>query len=304
MTPFSSEPAKNKDKTHYFSDWVQGYWRANDWNLSANELLAFAKQHVELGVTTIDHASIYGNPSCESLFGESLKLAPELRHQIQIVTKCGIQLNTSNDHRVSHYTSTATDITDSVEQSLRRLNTDHIDALLIHRPDFLMDADEIACAFDRLKQQGKVLSFGVSNFSTSQFSLLESRLDFPLVTNQVEINPVNFEVIHDGTLDQLQQKRIRPMAWSCLAGGAIFSGETEQLKRLRATLNQVAEEHNRNSIESIIFAWIRALPSDPILILGSGKIQRIESALESESITLTREQWYRIWQASKGHSVP
>jgi predicted oxidoreductase len=304
MPHSAAEQAKHKDNNLHFSDWVQGYWRANDWKLSANELLTFIKQHLELGVTTVDHASIYGNPSCESLFGESLKLAPELREKMQIVTKCGIQLNTNKDHRVSHYTSTAGDITKSVEQSLTRLNTDHIDALLIHRPDFLMDADEIASAFDQLKQQGKVLNFGVSNFSSSQFSLLESRLDFPLVTNQVEINPVNFEVIHDGTLDQLQQKRIRPMAWSCLAGGALFNGESEQIKRLRSTLNQVAEEHDHCNIESIIFAWIRALPSNPMLILGSGKIQRLESALESKSITLTREQWYRIWQASKGHPVP
>jgi predicted oxidoreductase len=286
------------------SNWIQGYWRANDWNYTSQQLLTFLKQHLELGISTVDHANIYGNPSCESLFGQALELDPSVRDKLQIISKCGIHLNHNNDDKVSHYTSTKDDIISSVETSLERLNTDYLDVLLIHRPDFLMDVDEMADTFEQLKRNGKVAHFGVSNFSPSQFCLLQSRLEDPLVTNQVEINPVNFDAAHDGTLDQLQQLKVRPMAWSCLAGGTIFDGTTEQLIRLRATLETIAEELNCDSIEQVIFAWIRALPSKPMLILGSGKIERAITAIESEKLVLSREQWYRIWVASKGHSVP
>lgn len=176
--------------------------------------------------------------------------------------------------------------------------------LLIHRPDALMDADEVDHAFSSLKDQGKVLHFGVSNFTPSQFSLLQSRLDFQLVTNQVEINPINFGVVDDGTLDLLQQLRIRPMAWSCLAGGELFNGQTEQAVRLRAELLAIAQEVGAESVDQVIYAWVRQLPSKPLAIIGSGKIERVRSALASQKIQLTREQWYRIWVASKGHGVP
>ena len=179
-----------------------------------------------------------------------------------------------------------------------------MDVLLIHRPDVLMDADEVAEAFTELHKVGKVKHFGVSNFSPRQLELLQSRLGKPLVTNQVEINPLNFEVAHDGTLDQLQMNRIRPMSWSCLGGGSIFTGNTKQAVRVREELEAIRIEVGANSIDQVIYAWVRRLPSNPLAIIGSGKIERVQAAVDSLKIELTREQWYRVWVASKGHGVP
>ncbi|ELB2074260.1 aldo/keto reductase family oxidoreductase [Vibrio parahaemolyticus] len=289
-----------------FSELVQGYWRAADWGMTAQERLSFLKQHIELGITTVDHADIYGNYECEALFGEALALDKSVRDQIQIVTKCDINLcgDKTPERKINHYDTSSAHIYQSVNNSLERLNVDEIDVLLIHRPDVLMDADEVAEAFTELHKVGKVKHFGVSNFTPPQFELLQSRLGKPLVTNQVEINPLNFEVAHDGTLDQMQMLRTRPMAWSCLGGGSIFSGESEQSIRVRNELEAIREEVGATSIDQVIYAWVRRLPSKPIPIIGSGKIERVQTAVNALNIELTREQWYRVWVASKGHGVP
>ncbi|MBY7904633.1 aldo/keto reductase family oxidoreductase [Vibrio fluvialis] len=289
-----------------FSELVQGYWRLGEWGMTAQERLTFLKQHLELGITTVDHADIYGNYECEQLFGEALALEPSLREQLQIVTKCDIKLCSAKfpERKINHYDTSAAHIYQSVNNSLERLRVNEIDVLLIHRPDVLMDADEVAEAFTELHKVGKVKHFGVSNFSPAQFELLQSRLGKPLVTNQVEINPLNFDVAHDGTLDQMQMLRTRPMAWSCLGGGAIFNVDSEQAQRVRAVLEELREELGAESIDQVIYAWVRALPSKPLPIIGSGKIERVQAAVEALDLTLSREQWYRVWVASKGHGVP
>ncbi len=289
-----------------FSELVQGYWRMTEWGMAPQERLTFLKQHVEMGVTTVDHADIYGNYECEKLFGEALALDKSMRDQIQIVTKCDIHLcgDKTPQRKINHYDTSKSHIIQSVENSLTHLNVDNIDVLLIHRPDALMDADEVAEAFSELKSSGKVNYFGVSNHSPSQFELLQSRLDAPLVTNQVEINPLNFDVVHDGTLDQMQLKRTRPMAWSCLAGGSLLFGDSEQQLRVRSELEAIKEETGAQSIDQVIYAWVCRLPSKPLPIIGSGKIERVQSAVDALKIKLTREQWYRVWVASKGHGVP
>ncbi|MHC6529619.1 aldo/keto reductase [Vibrio proteolyticus] len=289
-----------------FSELVQGYWRLAEWGMTPQQRLTFLKQHIELGITTVDHADIYGNYQCEQLFGEALQLNQVVREQIQIVTKCDIKLCSDQfpQRRINHYDTSASHIYESVNNSLQRLGVDEIDVLLIHRPDVLMNADEVAEAFTELHKVGKVKHFGVSNFSPRQFELLQSRVSKALVTNQVEINPLNFEVAHDGTLDQMQTLRTRPMAWSCLGGGSIFSGETEQSARVRAELEAIREEVGAKSIDQVIYAWVRRLPSNPLPIIGSGKIERVESAVAALDIELTREQWFRVWVASKGHGVP
>ncbi|ELX7500302.1 aldo/keto reductase family oxidoreductase [Vibrio fluvialis] len=289
-----------------FSELVQGYWRLGEWGMTAQERLTFLKQHLELGITTVDHADIYGNYECEQLFGEALALEPSLREQLQIVTKCDIKLCSAKfpERKINHYDTSAAHIYQSVNNSLERLRVNEIDVLLIHRPDVLMDADEVAEAFTELHKVGKVKHFGVSNFSPAQFELLQSRLGKPLVTNQVEINPLNFDVAHDGTLDQMQMLRTRPMAWSCLGGGAIFNGDSEQAQRVRAVLEELREELGAESIDQVIYAWVRALPSKPLPIIGSGKIERVQAAVDALGLTLSREQWYRVWVASKGHGVP
>ncbi|WP_434763758.1 aldo/keto reductase [Vibrio fortis] len=289
-----------------FSELVQGYWRMAEWGMTPQQRLTFLKQHIDLGITTVDHADIYGNYQCEKLFGEALALEPSVREQIQIVTKCDINLcgDHTPDRKINHYDTSAQHIYQSVNNSLERLGVDEIDVLLIHRPDVLMDADEVAEAFSELYKIGKVKHFGVSNFMPRQLELLQSRLGKPLVTNQVEINPLNFEVAHDGTLDQLQMNRIRPMAWSCLAGGELFTGKSEQAVRVRNELEAIRKEIGAASIDQVIYAWVRRLPSKPLPIIGSGKIERVQTAIDALNIELTREQWYRVWVASKGHGVP
>ncbi|EFG4811304.1 aldo/keto reductase family oxidoreductase [Escherichia coli] len=249
-----------------FSRFVMGYWRLMDWNMSARQLVSFIEEHLDLGVTTVDHADIYGGYQCEAAFGEALKLAPLLRERMEIVSKCGIATTAREENVIGHYITDRDHIIKSAEQSLINLATDHLDLLLIHRPDPLMDADEVADAFKHLHQSGKVRHFGVSNFTPAQFALLQSRLPFTLATNQVEISPVHQPLLLDGTLDQLQQLRVRPMAWSCLGGGRLFNDDYFQ--PLRDELAVVAEELNAGSIEQVVYAWVLRLPSQPLPIIG------------------------------------
>jgi len=285
-----------------FSRFVMGYWRLMDWNMSPVQLADFIEEHLDLGITTVDHADIYGGYQCEAAFGEALKRAPALRERMEIVTKCGIATTAKPEHALGHYITDSAHIVKSAEQSLINLATDRIDLLLIHRPDPLMDADEVAEAFLTLHQSGKVRHFGVSNFTPAQFALLQSRLPFTLATNQVEISPVHQPLLLDGTLDQLQQLRIRPMAWSCLGGGRLFNDE--EFQQLRYELETVARELNAESIEQVVYAWILCLPSKPLPIIGSGKIERVRAALVAEELDMTRQQWFRIRKAALGYDVP
>ncbi|ELY6228488.1 aldo/keto reductase family oxidoreductase [Cronobacter malonaticus] len=285
-----------------FSRLVMGYWRLMEWNYSARELVGFIEQHLDLGITTVDHADIYGNYQCEAAFGEVLRLAPHLRDKMEIVTKCGIATTAKPENAIGHYITDRGHIVQSAENSLRHLHTDVLDLLLIHRPDPLMDADEIAEAFLDLHKSGKVRHFGVSNFTPAQFSLLQSRLPFTLATNQVEISPLHQPLLLDGTLDLLQQLRIRPMAWSCLGGGRLFSDES--FGPLRAELQQVAEETGAQTIEQVVYAWVMRLPSRPLPIIGSGKIERVQSAVGALSLEMSRQQWFRIRKAALGYDVP
>jgi len=294
-------------ESHFtFSEFVAGFWRMESWDMTPMQRLNLIEQYLELGVTTMDHADIYGQYQCETLFGEALALKPALRQQMQIVSKCGIKpaFACRPERYVNHYDTSSEHIIASVEHSLKQLNTDYLDLLLIHRPDPLMDADAVAEAFKILKQAGKVQHFGVSNFTNAQFFLLQSRLDAPLVTNQVELSPLAMSTLHDGTLDLCQQRRIRPMAWSCLAGGKIFETTNPQAVRLHQTLKLIAEQVGAQDISQVIYAWVRMLPSRPVPLIGSGNIERIKSAVASNEIQLDRQQWFSIWQASMGHSVP
>lgn len=285
-----------------FSRLVMGYWRLMEWNMSAPQLTSFIEEHVDLGITTADHADIYGGYQCEAAFGEAMRLAPHLRQKMEIVTKCGIATTAKPDHALGHYITDKPHIISSAEKSLQNLATDYLDLLLIHRPDPLMDADEVAEAFTMLHQSGKVRHFGVSNFTPAQFSLLQSRLPFTLATNQVEISPVHQPTILDGTLDQCQQLRVHPMAWSCLGGGSLFNDEAFQ--PLRDELQAVANEMGAETIEQVVYAWVMRLPSKPLPIIGSGKIERVRSAIHSLSLDMSRQQWFRIRKAALGYDVP
>lgn len=285
-----------------FSRLVMGYWRLMEWQMSAQQLTTFIGQHLALGITTVDHADIYGDYQCEAAFGAALRLNPSLRQQLELVTKCGIATTAKPENSLGHYITDGDHIIRSAETSLRHFSTDYLDLLLIHRPDPLMDADEIAEAFSALHQSGKVRHFGVSNFTPAQFALLQSRLPFTLATNQVEISPLCQDTLLDGTLDQCQQLRMKPMAWSCLGGGRLFS--EEKFAPLRAELRVVAEETGAESIEQVVYAWIMRLPSLPLPIIGSGKIERVRAAQQALNLQMSRQQWFRIRKAALGYDVP
>lgn len=276
-----------------------------EWQQSPQETLALIQQCVELGVTTFDHADIYGNYTCEELFGTALQASPQLRSQIQLISKCGIKLVSQNRpaHQLKHYDTSRDHILTSVDHSLQALQTDYLDVLLIHRPDPLMDADEVAEVFSQLKQAGKVLHFGVSNFSPSQLDLLASRLAFPLVTNQIEISVMHLDAFTDGTLDQCQRLKIAPMAWSPFAGGQLFQGQTPKAVRVRQAVEAIAQSLGA-SLDQVALAWLLTYPAQIVPILGTGNLDRIRRAVEAENLKLSREQWFTLWTASTGVNVP
>lgn len=282
---------------------VAGVWRMASWNWSPQERLRWIEQCLELGVTSFDHADIYGGYTVEALFGEALDIEPSLRARMQLVTKCGIQLRAASrpGTRVKHYDSSARHIVRSVEQSLVHLRTDHVELLLLHRPDPLLDADEVAAAFDLLRTQGKVLAFGVSNYTPAQFELLAART--PLVTNQVECSPLHLAPIYDGTLDQAQRRHARPMIWSPLAGGALFTSDAEDAMRVRGALTAIGAQYGV-SPATIAFAWLMRLPSRPYPIAGSRRIDAMREAVAATSIRLDTQEWTDILVAATGKDVP
>ncbi|MGD6794576.1 aldo/keto reductase [Metabacillus indicus] len=288
-----------------FSRIVHGLWRLSDWNMSNEEVLQLIEDCLEAGITTFDHADIYGNYTCEKLFGDALALKPELREKMEIVTKCGIKLVSDNrpDHGIKSYDTSKDHILESVDKSLENFRTDYIDVLLIHRPDPYMNPAEVAEAFKQLKKEGKVRHFGVSNFKRSQLKMLQSYLDFPLVTNQIELSASQLENFEDGTLDLCQEERMAPMAWSPLAGGSIFSAENERAENLRSTLERIAGEIGAGGIDEVLYAWLISHPAGIMPIVGSGKMNRIQSAIRALDLKLTREQWFDILQVSMGHEV-
>lgn len=296
------ERVKLQDDMH-FSRIIHGQWRLADWQYSDQQVLQLIEQCLELGITTIDTADIYGQYTCEKLLGRALSLKPQLREQLEIVTKCGIKLTSRDDVNLNHYDSSKQHILESVHTSLKNMRTEYIDVLLIHRPDVLTNPAEVAEAFSELKQAGKVKYFGVSNFTPSQISMLQAHLDMPLVTNQVELSVLERSQFENGTLDQSLERRMPPMAWSPLAGGRIFTSEDPQAVRVRAILEKIAAEIGASSIDQVMYAWLLKHPAKIMPIVGSGKIERIQSAVAALSLSLTREQWYEIWVASRGKQV-
>lgn len=285
-----------------FSSIVLGLWRLVDWQMTPVQRLSFLQQALELGVSTIDQADIYGDYQSEACLGEAFALQPSLRDRLQIVTKCGIKLVSAKRpaHRLQHYDTSREHIIASVENSLRAMRIETVDLLLIHRPDPLMQADELAKTFQELQQAGKVKNFGASNFTVSQFELLASR--FPLVTNQIEFSLLHLAPLHDGTLDQCQRLRIAPMIWSALSGGKLFSGDDERAVRVRSVLSEIAAKHEV-SMTTIAIAWILQHPSTPAVLTGSGRIAVIEETVAATKIKLSREEWFDLWCAAMGRGV-
>jgi len=281
---------------------VAGLWRIVGWQLSVQERVRWIEQALELGIDSFDHADIYGDYQAEAQFGEALKAAPALRQRMQLVSKCGIRLRSAQRaYRINYYDTSAAYVRAQVEQSLRNLHTEQLELVLIHRPDYLMDAAALADTFATLTREGKVAYWGASNHSTSQFALLHQH--HPLITNQVELSPLQMDALDDGTLDQAQQLGLRPMIWSPLGGGRLFTGDDEQALRVRAEMTRIAERYSI-SLTTLAFAWALRHPSRPYVITGSGRIDGLREAVAALDVQLDAEDWYAIWTASKGHSVP
>ncbi len=288
----------------YLSRIVSGVMNWGVWghDLSAKAMLTLIKESIELGITSFDHADIYGHYTTEETFGKALKTQPSLRSEMQIVTKCGIKLTTPNrpNNKIKSYELSAGYIVKSVEQSLRNLNTDYIDLLLIHRPSPLMNPFEIEEAFDLLRKVGKVKYFGVSNFTPTQFDMLNWH--FPLVTNQVEASILNTTPFFDGTFDQCLKHNIRPMIWSPLAGGKIFKENSETAKAVRKVTVRLAEKHDCD-LDQVLLAFLLKHPAKLRPIVGTVKVERLKNAVEALDIDLTTEEWFELLEAGRGMEV-
>ncbi len=233
---------------------VMGCMRIADSNLTENELLDLVEKCLDMGVTSIDHAPVYGGYTCEKIFGDAvLRKRPELRDKMQLITKAGIVCPGHYGNKTIYYNSTKEEILKEMDESLEKLGTDHVDLLLIHRPDPLADPAETADALETVVKQGKALNIGVSNFLPSQMTMLQSYLNIPLVTNQMELSVKNTENFFNGVVDDAFTRRIPLMAWSPLGGGDVFKSTDEKFVRLRTVLTAIAEEH-KTTIDAVIYA--------------------------------------------------
>ena len=226
---------------------------------------------------------------------------------MQIVTKCGIYVPCKfhPQRTVAHYNAEGVRIIKSAEKSLRFLGVEALDLLLVHRPDWLTGIDETAEGLNQLLKDGKIRSAGVSNYNIHQFEALNSRMDQPLVTNQVEFSLLHMDPVYDGVFDQCQRLRIKPMAWSPLAGGRLMSADADgAAARLRVKAAELAPKYGGASLDQLAYAWILAHPSHPLPVIGTNKIERIRAVAQAAEIHLEREDWYALWEAAKGHGVP
>ncbi len=283
---------------------ILGFWRLQ--NVSVKQITQLLNKSLDAGINTIDQADIYGNYTSQNILGRAFKADKNIRKKFKIIGKAGIVLNSkpNSDYKISYYDTSREHIVESVNQTLKDLGTDYLDCLLIHRPDQLMNPYDVDSTFQKLRREGKVLHFGVSNFTPSQFDMMQQCMRTPLEFNQIEFSALHFEPLFDGTLDQCIKKQIAPLAWSPLAGGSIFNGTDEQSVRVRTTMNDIAHELGGIGLDAIALAWILKHPSKVHPIIGTMKVERIESALRAHSVNLSNEQWYRILTASQGHAVP
>lgn len=285
---------------------VHGYWRLKQWNLTAQQLLRLTEQVFELGIRTFDHAACYGSFTNEEAFGQALKLKPSLRQQITLVTKCGIlfpnqEFPTINSH---YYDNSYQHIIASAERSIEKMQCEYLDLLLIHRLSPCVDPEQVAQAFEELHRSGKVRFFGVSNYTPSKFSMLQSYVTQPLITNQIEISPLHLQPFNDGTLDYLMEKRIRPMAWSPLAGGELFNKDNPAGVRVRKTLLDIGQRFNESHLDTLAFAWLLSHPAKITPVIGSGELRRIKRAVDALSIRFSEQEWIEVYKAAQGHDIP
>jgi predicted oxidoreductase len=272
-----------------------GHWGKN---FTPKEMAFLMNQCVELGLSSFDHAAIYGGYTTEAAFGTSFMNSGLNRSDIQLISKCGIQYPCENSrHLVKHYDYSAKEIIRSVEQSLVNLQTEYLDVLLFHRPSPLMHLNEIVEALTQLFDSGKVLSVGVSNFEQSKMDLLRSVV--PIHFNQIEFSLSHHEPLTNGVLDYVQLHHIQPMAWKPL--GTIFSNTNTPV--LSQLLSQMSEKY-QCTVDALLLAWILFHPSKVLPVIGTTNIERIKNQKNALQVKIDLEDWFALYEASLGHKVP
>lgn len=276
-------------------------WGIWDKNLNTKEFTHLINLFIENRITTFDHADIYGGYTTEASFGKALSESKINREKIQLITKCGIQYVSENrpDNRIKHYEYSKDYIIWSAENSLKNLQTDYLDVFLLHRPSPLMQADEIAEAVSKLKADGKIKSFGVSNFTPFQTELLRQKTEISY--NQVQYSATHHETMIDGSLDYMQIHNIKPMAWNPL--GTVFRENTDQTFRLRQLLAKLVEKYQTGS-DIILLAWIMQHPAGVLPVAGTVNSGRIQQLMKAKSLVLDKQDWFTIWTESMGNKVP
>ena len=280
-----------------------GMWRvADDEDTGPAHIRAKLEACLAQGITTLDLADIYGGYTAESLLGAALKAAPGLRDRFEIVTKCGIvaPVGRHGSARVKHYDTSARHIAASVDASLRDLGTDRIDLLLIHRPDPMMDAAETGRALDDLVESGKIRAVGVSNFHRDETELLQDAMRQRLSVNQIEISLAAPEPFANGEISFIQRQGMAPMAWSPLAGGALFAGAQPELVEVMRDMAAA----KGCEMAALAIAWLLAHPARIMPVIGTNRLSRIAAMSEAFRVDLDREDWFILYQAALGHEVP
>lgn len=285
-----------------FSRIVYGMWRlGEDDDTSPAHVQAKIEACLEQGITTIDQADIYGGYAAEELLGAALKSAPDLKNRVEIVTKCGIvaPVGRHSGARGKHYDTSADHINGSVEASLRLMNVDRIDLLLIHRPDPFMEPYETGAALDALVTSGKVRTIGVSNFRPWDWDLLQSAMDQPLRTNQIELSLAAREPFTNGDLAALQMEGVPPMAWSPLGGGSLMTNTGP----LGQALDRIAGDQGVDRA-AVATAWLLAHPATILPVMGTNNLERIKVLGDATKVAMDRETWFELLEAANGHEVP
>jgi predicted oxidoreductase len=275
-----------------------GTWGAN---FTTDQYQKIIAQCIEIGLDEFDHADIYGDYTTEAEFGAVLKDNSSLRANMKLITKCGIKMISPNRplHHIKSYDTSKNHLRQSVEASLKHFHTDYIDTLLIHRPDILMNAHEIAETITNLKQEGKIRSFGVSNFTTNQVELLNTYIK--VEQHQVEISTTNLSAYNNGVLEQAHLKKITIQAWSPLGNG-LFDIKTTTHKRILEVAEQISFVHN-TSVSSILLAFLYTHPASITPVMGTTKFERLVEAKEAMNINLSRTEFYQLWTAATGAEV-
>ncbi|HUH51508.1 MAG TPA: aldo/keto reductase [Flavobacterium sp.] len=275
-------------------------WGAWDKNLTSSQMSSLIQIFIENTITSFDLADIYGGYTTEASFGKAFERSKVDRSKMQLISKCGIQyVCEARDNKIKHYQYDKEYIIWSVENSLKNLKTDYLDVFMLHRPSPLMVADEVAEAIEKLKKDGKIIDFGVSNFTNSQTELLRNKTE--IACNQIQFSATQYEAMLDGSLDYMQIHNIRPMAWNPL--GSVFRENTSQTRRLKELLANLVSKYSVGS-DTILLAWILKHPANIIPIAGTINSARIQNLHKATELNMDKEDWFAIWVESQGQRVP